>query len=277
MSTLSKTTSKTTRFTQMRGWVGRLVIRVTALIDPPLAADARPIEVQGAIIDDVEQRTEPIGSGRRVLPYNQVSVTILAPEHDQRAAFQAALAELQDAVGRRLREMRCNLPAAFSVSVRYLKRPPAEWASNQRFAVQYEVRGASGTSSGELAAPPSLHVTVVRGNATQPAYALTEQCVHIGRSAAPVDSAGRVRHNHIAFAEDEDEHSRSVGRAHASIHYQPERAAYQIFDDGSRNGTRVVRGGTTFDVICRDPVGITIQSGDEIQLGTAAIRVRIET
>jgi len=36
-----------------------------------------------------------------------------------------------------------------------------------------------------------------------------------------------------------------------------------------------VRNGTTYDVIRRDPVGITIRSGDEVQLGTAAIRVEI--
>jgi hypothetical protein len=49
-----------------------------------------------------------------------------------------------------------------------------------------------------------------------------------------------------------------------------------VFDDGSRNGTRVMRNGTTLEIVRRDPTGVTLLSGDEIHLGTAAIRVEID-
>jgi len=266
-----------TLFEQMRSWVDRLVVRVTAAVDPPLAADARPLEIQGAIVDDVELRTEPIGGGRRVLPYDQVAVIVLAPDKEDRAALHTALASLQEVVCGRLRELRCQPPSSLKVSVGYVTQPPADWPAGQRFAIHYGAPDVPGTPAAAPVTPPPLHVTIVRGHAAEPSCTLIERQVHIGRTAAPVDSSGHVRRNHIAFADDDgDEHSRSVGRAHASIRYQPGRHVYQLFDDGSRNGTRVVRDGATLAVVRRDPVGTTIQSGDEIQFGTAAIRVRID-
>ena len=126
--------------------------------------------------------------------------------------------------------------------------------------------------------PPTLHVMVVRGRTSEAAYTFSEPIVRIGRSDAPVDDDGRVRHNHVVFIEDPaDARASSVGRAHASIQYDAVRGTYQLFDDGRRNGTRGGRTGPTFDVVRRDPVGVTIRSGDEIELGTAAIRVEILT
>jgi len=53
------------------------------------------------------------------------------------------------------------------------------------------------------------------------------------------------------------------------------RGQYQLLDDGSLHGTLVVRRGETIHVPGRDPRGILVQSGDEIQLGDASVRVVI--
>ena len=42
------------------------------------------------------------------------------------------------------------------------------------------------------------------------------------------------------------------------------------------NGTRILRSGEPIDVPRRDPVGVSLRSGDEVQLGKAAIRIRID-
>ena len=258
----------------VRGWIDRVVTRATAMVDPPLAPDARPLEVQAAIIDAIEQRAEPIGGGRRALPHNHIVVTLLAADDDTRATLAVALADLPALVVARLREIRCDVPAGLAFSLRHVDAAPADWKPGQPFALEYTDYDAADPE--RPTAPPTLHLTVVRGRATETLYTLAEPHVCIGRSEAPVDAEGRVRHNHIAFVEDPaDTHACSVGRAHASIRYDALRGTYQLFDDGSRNGTRVVRKGTSFDVVRRDPVGITIKSGDEIQLGTAAIRVEI--
>jgi hypothetical protein len=256
---------------------GSWLVRVKQALDPPLTADAQPLEIREAIVDAIEQRAVPSGGGQRVLAHNQISVTLLAPTHDDRLALQAVLADLQEAVVSRLREIRCQIPAGFTVSVHYTRRARPGWAREQRLAVEYASRDAAITPGMSRLEPPNLRVTVLRGRAMQVKYTLTESHVRIGRTPLPVDSGGRPRKNHIAFVEDGDEHSNSVGRAHASIRFEPARGEYRVFDDGSRNGTCIVRSGTTLEITRRDPTGVTLVSGDEIQLGTAAIRVEIES
>ena len=251
-------------------------LRLKELLDPPLAADAQPLEIREAIVDAIEQRAVPAGEGRRVLAHNQIAVTILAATQDDRVTLQAVLADLQEAVVTRLREIRCQVPAGFAVAVHYIRRARPGWAADQRLAIECSSREVAMAPEMARLDPPSLRLTVLRGRALQAAYTLTEPHVQIGRTTMPVDSGGRPRKNHVAFIEDGDEHSNSVGRAHASIRFEPARGEYRVFDDGSRNGTRVVRNGMTLDIMRRDPTGVTIMSGDEIHLGTAAIRVDIK-
>jgi FHA domain len=258
--------------TSFESWLGRL----KQWLDPPLTADAQPLEIREAIVDAIEQRALPAGGGLRVLAHNQIAVTVLAPTPDDRHALQAVLANLQEAVATRLREIRCQIPNGFTVAVHYTRRPRPGWTSEQRLLVEYAARESATALVAPPIGPPSLRVTVLRGLTVQPAYTLRESFVQIGRTEQPVDSGGRPRRNHVAFIEDGDEHSNSVGRAHASIRFEAVRGEYQVFDDGSRNGTRVFRNGTTVEIVRRDPTGVTLVSGDEIQLGTAAIRVEIE-
>ena len=258
--------------TSFESWV----VRLKKWLDPPLTADAQPLEIREGIVDAIELRAVPAGGGQRVLAHNQISVTVLAPTHDDRLTLQAVLADLQDAVVSRLREIRCQIPAGFAVVVHYTRRARPGWAPEQRLVVEYSSSEAAIASDVSRLEPPHLHVTVLRGCATKKAYSLAESHVQIGRTALPVDSNGRPRKNHIAFIENGDEHSNSVGRAHASIRFEPARGEYRVFDDGSRNGTRVVRNGMTLEIMRRDPTGVTIVSGDEIHVGTAAIRVDIE-
>jgi hypothetical protein len=156
------------------------------------------------------------------------------------------------------------------VQVEYLKRPRPGWAGGQRIDVRFDRSTAAAPSA------PVFHVAVVRGAASQESYVFTDRQILIGRTADPVDHRGRTRHNQVAFVDEGDAVSRTVGRAHASIRYEFSRGEYRLFDDGSHNGTQVVRDGVVMDVTPRDPIGVVLMSGDEIRLGTAAIRIRVE-
>jgi hypothetical protein len=252
-----------------------VVGRVRGWFDPDLDADARPLEVREAILEQIERRVEPAGRGRRVLPWNRVSVTVLAPGKDRRAALEAALAGLEYAAVARLTELACEVPAGFALEIHYVKRPRSGWEPDRWIDIE------CGRSSAAHLVPahpdcPRLSVTVVRGTASQASFTLAGPLILIGRTSDPVDQRGRTRHNHVAFVEDADECSRTVGRAHASIQYIRDRREYRLFDDGSRNGTRVVREGTVIEVAARDPVGISLRSGDEIRFGTAAVQIQLE-
>ena len=260
--------------TRVDGTFRAAVRRVQQWFDPPLDHDAAPLEVREAIIEDIAQRVEPAGPGRRVLPYNFVTVTMLAADKASRARLQAALDGLQESVVARLTEIRCVIPPGFAVDTRYTTRQPAAWAPHQRLAVAYDQREAAtaGTAANE---PARLRITIARGQASHASYTFAETHIRIGRCAQPIDGRGRPRTNHVAFLEDGDDHTRTVGRSHASIRFDPARREYRVFDDGSHNGTRVMRDGALFEVKPHDPVGVTLRSGDEIQVGTAALRVQI--
>ena len=270
-------------FTRVDGALRVAVQRVQQWFDPPLDREAAPLEVREAIIEDVEHHVESAGAGRRVLPYNRITVTMLAADKPSRARLQAALAGLQESIVARLTEIRCAIPAGFAVDTRYITRPPAAWAPQQRLAFAYDQRDApprlrSGHADAPSVAPNEparLQITIARGQATHASYTFAESHIRIGRSAQPIDGLGRPRTNQVVFLEDGDDHTRTVGRAHASIRYDTTRREYRVFDDGSHNGTRVMRDGALFEVKPHDPVGVTLRSGDEIQVGTAALRIQI--
>lgn len=260
--------------------VGRLaagaLMRVRTWFDPPLDADARPLEVREAILEAVTRRIEPAGGGRRVLPFKHVSATVLADTAEARASLEAALAGLQTAVEDRLAEVRCEVPAGLLVDLEFAKRARAAWSPGQRLAVDFGRELPDDAPAPAAPQAPVLNAIVVRGTATKPSYSFSERHIRIGRTENPIDEGGRPRHNHVVFIDGADEHSGTVGRSHASIRYEPERREYRLFDDGSHNGTRIIRNGRVLDVMPRDPVGVTIVSGDEVVLGTAALRVRVD-
>ena len=262
-------------FTRVDGTLRAAVQRVQQWFDPPLDREAAPLEVREAIIEDIEQRVESAGAGRRVLPYNRITVTMLAADKPSRMRLQAALAGLQESIVARLTEIRCVIPAGFAVETRYITRAPAAWAPHQRLAFTYDQREASDVPTAAPNEPARLRITIARGQATHASYTFAESHIRIGRSAQPVDGLGRLRTNQVVFLEDGDDHTRTVGRAHASIRYDTTRREYRVFDDGSHNGTRVMRDGALFEVKPHDPVGVTLRSGDEIQVGSAALRIQI--
>jgi hypothetical protein len=257
--------------------IGRAVAQVRLWFEPPLDADAWPLEIREAIIDRVEQEAAPASSGRRGLAHNWLTITVVAPDARARRALQAALMGVDDAIRSRLAEIRCPVPARFAVDVHFTRRPKRDWAEGQRFSVSFALRSASIASAAEEPAVPVLRVRVIRGRATRTSYTLTEPSVFVGRTAMPTDHRGQPRHNHVVFVEgsDGDAHGATVGRAHASIRYDADRREYRLFDDGSHNGTRILRSGVTIPVSPRDPAGVTVRSGDEIQFGTAGVRVEI--
>lgn len=264
-------------FPQAAGTMRRAAAMVEGWYDPPLGPDAKPLEIREAVIEDIEQHTEPAGAGRRVLPYRHVGVVIRAASKPDRARLRAGLDGLHEAVCTRLAEIQCAIPRGLSLQVRFVTRALTGWVADQRMAVEYADAADDAPAIASPTGLPTLRVSIVRGQAAQSSYVLRDARVRIGRGESPVDGRGRARINQIAFLEDGDAHTRTVGRAHASIHYDAVRHEYRLFDDGSRNGTRLVRSGMTVDIVPRDAVGVVIRPGDEIRIGTAALTVKFES
>ena len=116
-------------------------------------------------------------------------------------------------------------------------------------------------------------MTIVHGTAEMPAYSFAVPRINVGRCTQVRDQRNQlVRINHIAFDDLRTEPNQSVSRRHAHIAYIGASREYRIFDDRSGQGTSVVRHGRTVPVP-GGVRGIRLESGDEIVLGEARLRV----
>lgn len=260
-----------------RQFVQSMTAKVSRAINPPLTADATPLDLQHAIVEAIEARAQPIGGGRRALPDSCVKVKVFAKDAADERALQVGLGAVREKALARLKELQCDVPDGFRVDIGFARKRPPAWAADQPMAIEFEAGPASARAAGGAAAhaQPALVLTILRGRASAPSYTLREPAVRVGRSASPIDDRGRARHNHVAFTEDDDAHSRTVGRGHCEIRYDRAGGEYRIFDERSANGTRIVRDGQVIDVPPKDPFGVAIRAGDELQFGTAAARVEL--
>jgi hypothetical protein len=241
---------------------------VRAFLDPPLGPDAQPLDIRAAVVDAIDSRIAVLDVGRIVFPYNRLAVRVITGPGRDKAALETAFGELERKVRERLGERRCDVPRALSISVSVAETPPADWMPGQLFSIDYD-RADTPQPQGE---PwwPLLTLTVVKGTAAQPVYSFRQATILIGRSAEAADTNGRVRRNDVVF----DDRNPTVSRAHATLKYDAARARYRLVDDRSTRGTHVIRAGATIPVM-PDARGIRVESGDEIHLGRAALRVAI--
>ena len=225
------------------------------------------IEIQRAILDDLESRIERLPRDRRVFPFNDVTVKVSPPSPERRAAFEVVFLQdesLQHEIPRYLREKGAEVPADLQFHAEVLDG-----------AAPFQVicRNRSAAAVDPSAAMPTVRLQVLEGDAEAPEYALTQRRIHLGRMQAVRDSAQRViRKNDVAFTE-----SGSISRAHAHIEYDSDARCFRLFDDGSRFGTSVVRDGAMIRVPAGAARGLKLTPGDEIHLGNARIAFRCES
>jgi pSer/pThr/pTyr-binding forkhead associated (FHA) protein len=119
-------------------------------------------------------------------------------------------------------------------------------------------------------------LTVVRGTTERKTYSFAARRIDLGRCAEVRDTRHRlVRTNHVAFVEGAGEINQSVSRRHAHITYEVESGTYRLRDEGSAHGTSVVRDGSTLTV-SPGSLGVRLRAGDEVVLGEARLRIRID-
>ena len=246
--------------------------RLRRYFEPPLDEHATPLDINQAVLDDVERRVQAVGRGRRVFPYAQVVISVLASD-EQRPGIEAAFEDVAERIHERFAELRCDPAPALDVQLACVAEPLAHWRAGQRLAIEYVKPAAS--TSGPPSAALVLRAVVLKGTATEESYTFGGSTISIGRSADPTDGMGRVRRNRIAFVDVVDGVNETVGRAHARLRFDAAAGDYRVYDEGSSNGTSIVRDGEVIPVHRRDPRGVRVRSGDEIQVGRAVIRVEI--
>ena len=234
-----------------------------------------PLEIVHAILDAVEQDIQSSGRGKRVFPFNRIDVSVLAPSRDARARIEALLEgdpPLRARIVERLRSAGCSMPEII-VSIAYVAKAQKDWRAREFHLDLARVPQPDAEAPDAGATHDRIELTVLRGIAEQPAYSFPATRIDLGRCAEVRDSRNRlIRTNHVAFTEGAGEINQSVSRQHAHIAYEPGSGQFRLHDDGSGHGTGIVRGGRTVPVP-RGSRGVRLQSGDEVVLGEARIRI----
>lgn len=253
--------------------VGRdLQSRLKGFFEVPPGPDAAPLELLQAALDDLERRVQPAGRGRRLFPYDRIVVRVAQP-HADREAVEAVFGQLEPRLRDRLAELRCEAPG--SIEVRVALVDPQAAGGGPVMEVECSSDRPQRPAPAVATAAPRVTITILKGQCAEPEYALEETQIAIGRTAEPTDAQGLVRYNHIAFLDVRDGVTETVGRAHARLQFHAESGHFHLYNEGSSNPTSIVRGGRMIRVAPRDPRGVRVQSGDQLQLGRAVVRLAI--
>jgi hypothetical protein len=240
----------------------------------PYRKGTEPLEIRRAILDEVQSRVVTAGAGKRLFPYNRVRIHILAESEQEREELEAIVGEawdLQADVADRLRDLEAKAPGDLAVEVLVTDQPSPAFG-DRRFRLDLQ--------KGESAAPaaavrPILEVTVLKGTATQRVYTFEgPDRVNLGRLEEVEDDEGRVRRrNDVAFLEEGDDVSVTVSREQARLAWDEEIHAWRLRAEPGASATRILRDGRSIDVSAQDRRGIKVQSGDEIYLGRACVKL----
>ena len=234
----------------------------------------QPLEVAHAIVEAVAGEIQPAGGGQNAFPFNNIRVALLAPDGRAKARLQTVFEgprSLPQRIDERLRAAGCAIPG-LDVRVAFVTKSRPDWTQPE-FHVEY-------TRTDRVETPPAaadtrLELVVLAGTAGRPSFHFSGASVAIGRGAEVRDTRGRlVRVNHVAFAEDGDEINLTVSRLHARIEYDATLELYRVYDDGSAQGTSVIRKGRGY-VVSRGTRGMNLASGDELVVGRARLKVKI--
>jgi hypothetical protein len=260
--------------TQLGKLTRRIESSIGRLLGTQRGESSEPLELVTDILRDVEQRVEPIGGGRRLLPFTNLAVIVLAPRKEDVDRFAPALGSLDVKIRERLRELACEPPARLDVNVQFVRKPRKNWSEGQRAELLFS-RESSGARASRTAALPATRLIVLRGTTAKRTYSLSQAAIRFGRGEHHADSSGRTRQNDIAFLDDGDEVNRTVARAQAHLSFDRDRREFRLFDDGSSNGTRIVRESEIIPVTPQSPRGVRVASGDAIELGRARVRFEL--
>jgi FHA domain len=232
------------------------------------------LEIHRALLDDVSAHVDRLVRGKQVFPYTRLQVRILLPDAALRRSYEVVFVE-GDALARdiqlRLDDQRVELPPRLTVQVELVTELPPDVAP-RGFDVHYGSIPTPQPSEDTL----EVRITVIAGSAEQQQLCLRKKRINLGRLVEVIDADGRLtRKNDVAFRDDAQAPNPSVSRAHAHIEFDPEKAAFRLFDDRSTHGTTIIRDGSVIQVPQGLSKGIALRNEDEIVLGQARLRFEV--
>jgi hypothetical protein len=235
-------------------------------------AQREPLEVRNAVLDAIQELTQPLGDGRRGLLHNRIVVRLLSADASRRDLLHAVLTAepgLAARIAERLQSAGSIAPADLAIEV--TKDSPVS-SSQADFDIAPSVEKRPQAASGQEAQPRNrlrARLVFIDGDKE---VAIETDVFNVGRVREVRGKDQRpVRRNHLYFSEQET----SVSRQHAHIRYDRQTGEFRIFDDRSARGTRLFSGGEPVDVPPGRGRGEVLHSGDEVYFGSVGVRFEI--
>jgi hypothetical protein len=244
-----------------------------------IAQDAPELaEIRIAVLDAVKAKSHR-ASGRFVFPYNLVRINLLGVPEDQASIFRGDF--LAKYLGEELHSglARSNYRFPEDLYVEITTTPKLPEANQEWLIVETLVTERPAVQP-VVAIHRPARVSVEAGTAKPSELTIKGARINIGRTVEVYrEGSGLARRNDVAFTE-EDEVSRSVSREHAHILHSQEIGECRLVNDriykGEANcGTYIIRDGFAMPVH-RNARGTVLVSGDQIQLGQALLRFRVD-
>jgi len=241
----------------------------------------QPLEIIEHALAEIAGHVQPAGRGRRTFPFNRVGITFLAPTAESRARIDALCASEPPLARRlldRLHASGCDLADEdVDISIDFTDAAGDDWTGPYGLALA-RVDAAARVPREAPAPELCIDLLITAGAADRGAYSFTTLPVAIGRGSEVRDRQERlVRINHVAFLEaagDGTTANSTVSRRHARIELDADTGRPRVVDDNSAQGTSIIRGGKGIGVP-RGSRGLGLQTGDEIVLGQARIKVTV--
>ena len=257
--------------TGLRDWFGRLFHKADE-------HDLEPLVLRTRLLDTVEQALKRFRS-TRPLPFNRITVYVLAPSSNDRLTYEAAINDLDppfdQATRHRLHDAGFDLPADLTIKTKIHAKAP------KQLEAAFEEAGPVYVALKQHAARASATITVVKGKAERATYALrsTDASFNIGRLREVVeDHYGHlVRRNDIAFLDhtaakvrgENRDINETVSRRHARIEFDARSASFVLINE--QGVTSVSRAGYPRPVRVTHQA-VPLQDGDLIYLGRACLK-----
>ena len=252
-----------------------MIRRIEKGLKALLPQDAsEPLVMKRAICNDLTEEIVAIGEGRKILPYDQVLVQILAPSEKQRAIYEVSLVtnnELDKTIREHLSQEGCESLDNLDITIDVISERPEGWA-DEHFKLILS-RRAQRKTAGHLIMP-SARLTLLAGVAKSNKYKIKKPKFYIGRLADVIDRHGfPVRRNDLIFLDRSEDANSTVSRAHAMIEFDDRTHSFVLRDTGSRHGTKVERDGQLIEL--SGPRGMRLQNGDKLFFGKACVEFSI--
>jgi hypothetical protein len=228
------------------------------------------IEVHRAILEEIASRVESLPRGKLSFGYSNIKVQVLA-ETERRRSYEKVFVDgagLERDIRSYFQESSVEYPANLKVQTELVENLAPD-VKAQGFDVTYNNARTSDVS----VQPVQIRLTILTGVAEQGEYLFRKQRINIGRLSEVLDGQLRpIRRNDLALKDDLPGINATVSRSHAHIEFDAEALRFRLFDDGSVQGTTLLRNGSLIAAPRGASKGVLLLTDDEIIVGQVHIR-----